>query len=1289
MEIKMTEVQKAYLLGRNESFDAKTGTHMYLEVKYKGNIQEFQDALNKVIQVQPMLRAKVKNMETFEIINNFNYEIIVSSKSNDEMKSFRERTRERLSHKLYQSGDFPLYTFEAVKNVEEPSNYLIFISIDLLIADGLSLFQLFDDIKKTVKNDRVKLTDVSDLLLEINDSYLNSKKSARYEKDREYWKQKIETLPDAPNLLVKEEKASHSKFARKEYIYTAEKLSKLKEIAERRKISLNSLFLTLYSTALQQWSENKKFTINVTTFKRSRGEKYLSVIGDFTSTVLVPTDIDMNKTILENTLDTHRNIFSSFRRSSFEGIEVLRELKKRGRQPLMPYVFTSMLFDFDKFDELGEIDYWISETAQVYLDCQMKIVNGSLNISWDYLKEIFEINQIDEMFQFFIQSIDGFLLDEEIDVRSISKKLNQLIEQKYFKYNSSPSIIKKNTQSILSAFKKVKKEFPEKLAFSEVDDSITFNELDRKSDDLAEVIGREKQRYDFKKIRIGIVGKKSIESTVQMLAVIKTSDSFCFISEDMPENRYRKLLKTSNIQLLIKGERVFRAEPSLRLENEYQEIPNDELYVIFTSGTTGEPKGISISERPVLNTIDDIIARTRVNQEDVLFNVSDLSFDLSVFDLLTPLLSGCETILCPNSSNLYPFKEKILQATFWNSTPGLVQTLLSIFDCKIMNIRNILMSGDFIPADLVYQIKGTFLNEELNIFSLGGATEASIWSIYYPLNDFSDRRVPYGYPLSNQNYYVLDRNDCLVNSNVSGELVIAGEGLANGYLLKNQNHGVFYEHAQWGPIYRTGDKGYLTDEGYVNILGRMESELKVNGYRIDLIEIEHSLSSIKDISETKVVVKENQNEKKYLSAFYTTNTMNEISHEIFRSELRKVLPTYMIPSSFTHLNTLPLTSNGKINLKKLKEMEPKASQKFTEKELELFDLWTQVIDLEENNTRLTKSATFFEIGGDSIKLPELLYKINNKYNVDITIEELLNHFSLNDQARYLEKIKQEDNNFKTNQFLTQLKKGTSEKSIVFIHAGSGEIGIYNELAKNIDSKYNVFAIRFKKDIKKSAPRVIDFTKLAKEYNEYLENFESIDYLGGWCIGGTIGYEISKINSKVNNLFMINTMPPVENKIQKFEFQLKNEQQFIYETFDYKVESAVNTDELWEQIILLLEKRLDLMPKLLKIVPNELARLIPFFGESSPRELIYYINLFRSFETARHLYEDSTSVLKDIFYFGAESEKIPNYVQWRQHVKGSWIEKHISGDHTTIFEGDNVKLLARAMNQTFRKKEEKQ
>lgn len=153
--------------------------------------------------------------------------------------------------------------------------------------------------------------------------------------------------------------------------------------------------------------------------------------------------------------------------------------------------------------------------------------------------------------------------------------------------------------------------------------------------------------------------------------------------------------------------------------------------------------------------------------------------------------------------------------------------------------------------------------------------------------------------------------------------------------------------------------------------------------------------------------------------------------------------------------------------------------------------------------------------------------------------------------------------------------------------------------------------------------------------------------------------------------------------------MKNEQQFIYETFDYKVESAVNTDELWEQIILLLEERLDLMPKLLKIVPNELARLIPFFGESSPRELIYYINLFRSFETARHLYEDSTSVLNDIFYFGAKDEKIPNYIQWKKHINGNWNENDISGDHTTIFEGENVKLLAEAMNQTFRIKEEKQ
>lgn len=173
-------------------------------------------------------------------------------------------------------------------------------------------------------------------------------------------------MPDAPNLLLHEEKANKSKFERKEYIFSSKDLERLQQISKTEDCSTSSILLAIYSLTLQKWSENDQFTINMTTFKRPRKKKYLEVIGDFTSTTLVSINVDNNKSTIDNSKSVQKNIFKSMRRSKFEGIEVLRELKKTHRKHVMPFVFTSMLFEFDNFDELGTIAYWISETPQVY-----------------------------------------------------------------------------------------------------------------------------------------------------------------------------------------------------------------------------------------------------------------------------------------------------------------------------------------------------------------------------------------------------------------------------------------------------------------------------------------------------------------------------------------------------------------------------------------------------------------------------------------------------------------------------------------------------------------------------------------------------------------------------------------------------------------------------------------------------------------------------------------------------------------------------------------------------------
>lgn len=1069
MKLQMTEVQKAYLLGRNETFDGKTGTHMYLEMSYKGSIKQFELAFNYLIEKQPMLRAKVESFGYFEILPEYSYEIEVTECSTDNIEEVKSQKRQNLSQKLYRRDDFPFYTIEALSITESEYENIILFSIDLLIADGMSLFYLFDCLNKLLNNELDNgfyLEDRTVELMEINEAYLKEKVSNRYLKDKEYWQNKILDLPASPSLLLHEENAINSKFSRKEFNFSEKELLKLQKIAQERDISLSTLLLTLYGITLRRWSELDEFTINMTTFKRPRkNKKYLEVIGDFTSTTLVDLNINLNQSVIENTRSAHHKVFQAMKHSKFEGVEVLRELGKSNK-----------------------------------------------------------------------------------------------------------------------------------------------------------------------------------------------SNSITLLIQD------NQIIDTNQIPL--------------------EKVPKDELYSIFTSGTTGEPKGISISEAAVLNTIDDIIERTSLSREDTIFNVSNLTFDLSVFDLLAPLVIGCSTYLS-SDIDLKKHREQIIQSSFWNSTPGLVQLLLNEIDIENSKLRNILMSGDFISSQLVQDIEKKFINKDINIFSLGGATEASIWSIYFPLNNFDGHKIPYGYPLSNQAFYVVDFEDNLVNMNTLGELVISGKGVANGYINNKDSTSVFYKHPKLGYIYKTGDKGYLASDGKLYITGRMKSEMKLNGYRIDLVEIQNSLLLDDCIDKAKVVIEKNSNGKDYLIA-YCVSSEPEISGSEIRNRMKDHLPSYMIPTSFVFIESFPLTNNGKIDMRQLKNLylNYHKEQELNDKEKELLSVWKEVLDIDSND--VSRMSTFFELGGDSIKLPELLYLINQKYGVSLSIEELLNKFTLHEQAQYIEELVNLINKstIRLNKNIVQLKKGTSNKNVILIHAGSGEIGIYNNLSKNIDDTYNVYAIKFDKDTNVLHPRTLELDELAKLYNSYLEVFENIEILGGWCIGGTIGYEICKFNKKVKNLLLINSLPPVDKKEHVFDFTLFSERNLIYQSFGYKDTKANNLLELWEDVVSTIEGNSRLLESLISIVPRELSRLIPFFGENNPnpKELIYYINLFRSFELARKIYQSDFIINQNIYYLGASKEQVENYQKWKTLSKGEWNEGLVSGDHTTIFDKDNVAMMAEYINE---------
>ncbi|MEC2789350.1 AMP-binding protein, partial [Bacillus thuringiensis] len=385
-----------------------------------------------------------------------------------------------------------------------------------------------------------------------------------------------------------------------------------------------------------------------------------------------------------------------------------------------------------------------------------------------------------------------------------------------------------------------------------------------------------------------------------------------------PLDRQTYILKNSSCKLLL--------EPSLYEENDLSFYttedmpaiagPEDIAYIIYTSGSTGKPKGVIITHQAVTNTIQDINQKYEVNEDDRIISISSMCFDLSVYDIFGALSTGAMLVMIRDPRDMQELIRTVERRgiTIWNTVPAIMDLALDQVGSHFehSSLRLVLHSGDWIPLSLPEKIKRHFPIAE--VVSLGGATEASIWSIYYPVKQVESHwnSIPYGMPLANQTYYVLNYEKKMCPVGVIGDLYIGGVGLAKGYLNdEKKTNEAFVSHPDFGLIYKTGDCGKMHSEGYIEFLGRQDYQVKIQGYRVELEEIAHCLLTYKQVEHAVVIDQTDENGIKFLVAYVVTE--QNISTTELRKHLRDHLPDYMIPSYFVYLDQLPLTPNGKLD----------------------------------------------------------------------------------------------------------------------------------------------------------------------------------------------------------------------------------------------------------------------------------------------------------------------------------------------------------------------------------------
>ncbi|MDX6189700.1 non-ribosomal peptide synthetase [Flavobacterium sp. Fl-318] len=962
---KLGEIQNAYLVGRNAELPwGGISCYGYFEMNTKDlNLNALQLAVNALVKRHEMLRVRVDENGFQKILPEMTYTLpVYKLENNPNLQNHLVSIREQMANQIMQLHN-PLFDLR----VSEMNNkeWRIHFGMDFIASDALSLRLFWRDLS-ILYSQQIENTTVKIPMPEIKASFRDylqyvelRKKSDRYEGDKAYWLGRINNLPAPPKLPVKKQISEYGHTAKEfthfEQTFEKEQWDKFCKHAAQKKLTPTAALMSIFSEVLSAWGAGQHFGLMLTVFERDPVHPDIDkVIGDFTHLSLLSVNC-LKRTVGENAQALQWQMQEDLEHKSFSAIEVVKELNRVNPSAdlFYPVVFTSALGlskdenDLGDPSVFGEVGYSSSQTPQVWLDSQVMTKNGNMVVAWDVLNTIFPFGLAAEMFETYTNLIETAVQEISFwestldDLRPGQQRyLHGLVNQTQYSY---PEYLL-HEQILEHA-----KEDPNREAIVFKETSYSYQQLVEKANHISAVL----QKNNIPKgARIVVQMQKSFESVAVILGIVQYGAAYIPMSHNNPQARTVEIIQQSEAHGFITDQEFelneIQTKNFLHLKEsdltwgkiDFEQpviLPDDIAYIIFTSGSTGKPKGVVISHKAATNTILDVNKRFGVSKDDAVLGVSAYSFDLSVYDIFGILGIGGKLVIPTEEERIDPKEWKSLlikhQITLWNSVPALFNILLdSLSDSNTIPLEKVFLSGDWIPLSTFDRMKK--LLPETSLVSMGGATEASIWSNFYEVKQIKEdwSSIPYGYPLSNQEFYILDESGRPCPSFVKGKLHIAGKGLAVAYWGREDlTQQAFYVHPTLHiRLYDTGDYGQYIEEGIIEFLGRKDDQLKINGYRIEIAEIQMAFQKCNPTLDPVILpIGEKAANKKLVA--YVKATVETFSESALKKQLAAYLPPYIIPDSIIPLASYPVTNNGKIDRNKLIQLATEKTVAHSEK----------------------------------------------------------------------------------------------------------------------------------------------------------------------------------------------------------------------------------------------------------------------------------------------------------------------------------------------------------------------
>lgn len=1019
-EFELATMQHAYWVGRRQG-QALGGVAAHLYVEFDGaglEPQRLRRAVDALLRRHDMLRAQFLESGTQRILPQPLVPVFASAdlSARPDAAEELERIRQDKSHQRMDVGAGQVVDI-AVSTLAD-GRHRLHLDVDMVAADAQSYRRILDDLATLYEADG---GDTLPALGVTFRQYLAAKAggAADNSADAAWWAEKITTLPDIPSLPVvpENERADAARSIRLHHWFDAETKAALHRNAHANGVTPAVALATVFGEALARWSAKQRFLLNLPLFAREQLHDDIDqVVGDFTNSVLVEVDASERESTVARAKRLQRELHTCAEHSAYEGLDVLRDLGKLRGGPVTPsVVFTSGLDLGELFSErvtrvFGEPVWIISQGPQVDIDAQVAELNGGLLVNWDIRRDALPAGVAEAMFAEFRRIVDRLVATDADWAADLTIDLPEA--QRAVRAEANNTAADLGARTLHAAFFERAAHSPDRTALRWRDGgSATYGELAAQSLAVAHALTEAGVSQGD---TVAVIVPKGHRQIPAVLGVLAAGATYLPIATDQPAARRDRILARGNVRVALVDTPPVVAEPagnvnaargSADLPGDVRAVvlsdalagpaldapvvgaPDDLAYVLFTSGSTGEPKGVEVSHRAAANTIDAIDTRFGVGEGDSAIGLSALGFDLSVYDIFSPLARG-GALVCVDTEterDAQAWAELIAATgvTVVNAAPGLITMLLELGTAEqLRTVRLVLTGGDRVRTELAQRLRA--LVPGLRFVGLGGTTETAIHSTVCEVTDDFPAEwdnVPYGTPLANVALRVVNQRGEDCPDWVLGELWIGGTSVADGYRgdpERTADRFVERDGVRW---YRTGDLARYLPDGTVDYLGRADHQVKIRGYRVELGEIESALTALPEITEAVALITDSGR----LAAAVTTAVAGSLTAAPVLERLAETLPPYMIPDTLELLDRIPLTANGKLDRAAVRTRLAADSDLVNayiapanELEAALAYIAAQVLDTD----RIGVETDFFDVGGNSILATTLTAKVRGLLAVD-------------------------------------------------------------------------------------------------------------------------------------------------------------------------------------------------------------------------------------------------------------------------------------------------------------------